>query len=1075
MATQKKKSASKTKPEKTSAPKGKSAGREGVSKTRTSNRKTRILVGMGTCGRAAGALKVYDLLSDLIKRNKVDAEVTQTGCIGMCSQEVLIDVQLQGRTRVLYGNLSPVKDGYRQVIEKIVEDHLMNGRVCKEHAFAQIKPVNGEQPYDGIPFYEDLSFNSAQERIVLRNCGSMDPESIDEYITRDGYRALTRVLKEMTPEGVVDEVKRSGLRGRGGAGFPTGLKWGFAAMAKGDVKYMICNADEGDPGAFMDRSVLEGDPHSVLEGMVIGGYAMGAHTGYIYVRAEYPLAVKRLKIAIAQAEERGFLGRNILGSGFDFEIHIKQGAGAFVCGEETALIASIEGKRGMPRPKPPFPANHGLWGKPTNINNVETLANIAPIILRGGEWYAGFGAEKSKGTKVFALAGKINKPGLIEVPMGTSLRSIIYDIGGGCPQGKKFKAVQTGGPSGGCIPASLIDTSVDYESLVKLGTIMGSGGMVIMDEGTCMVEMARYFLHFTQDESCGKCVPCRIGTKRMLEILERIVNGKGEAGDVDLLKDLGEDIKAASLCGLGRTAPNPVLSTIRYFQDEYEAHIKYKRCPSFVCKEIISSACQHTCPIGTEASVYTALIAHGRFEEAVQIIRKDNPLASVCARVCHHPCELTCKAGEGGGKPIAIRALKRFAMDYARKKKIKAQIPRKELKNQKAAVIGSGPAGLTAGYFLALKGYDVTIFEAKTVVGGMLRIAIPEYRLPKEVFGLDLAFMEDAGVKFKTGAALGKDISIDSLFEEGYKAIFIAIGSHQSMKLGIPGEETQGMIPSLRFLEAANTGRKIEIGKRVVVLGGGNSAVDSARTAHRIKGTEKIALLYRRTRSEMPAYTEEIEAALEEGVEMQFLTAPVKALSRNGKVCGLECVRMKLGELDKSGRARPVPIEGSEFVVDADTVIVAIGEQPDTSSIHERDGLEVSQRNTLVADPETLATSREGVFAGGDVVTGSNTVIHAMQAGRKAAESMDQYLKGESLEKRYDVTRPSRYIEPVSLTVEEIMEADRPPMPLLPVEKRKNNFREVELGFAEETAVKEAKRCLRCELSTLDGQKPFRK
>jgi NADH:ubiquinone oxidoreductase subunit F (NADH-binding)/NAD-dependent dihydropyrimidine dehydrogenase PreA subunit/(2Fe-2S) ferredoxin len=612
MAERKKKIVSKSKSDKAPLSEGRTAGRKkakGRTKKAARNTETRIMIGMGTCGRAAGGVKVFEALQKLLKEKKVKAKVEQTGCIGMCAQEVLVDVHLPGRTRVLYGNIKPIKDKHIKVLERIVEDHLIGGGVAKEHVLGQVRPTNGEKPFADVPYYEDLSFNSAQERIVLRNCGSMDPESIDEYCAREGYRALTKVLKEMTPEEVVDEMKLSGLRGRGGAGFPTGLKWGFAAMSKSSEKYMICNADEGDPGAFMDRSVLEGDPHSVLEGMAVGGYAMGAHTGYIYVRAEYPLAVKRLNIAIAQAKERGYLGKNILKSGFDFEIFIKQGAGAFVCGEETALIASIEGKRGMPRPKPPFPANQGLWGKPTNINNVETLANVAPIILKGGAWYAGFGTEKSKGTKVFALAGKIANPGLIEVPMGLPLRNIIYDIGGGCPGGKKFKAVQTGGPSGGCIPASRIDTPVDYESLAQAGAIMGSGGMVVMDENTCMVDMARYFLNFTQEESCGKCVPCRIGTKRMLEILERIVDGKGEEGDIELLQDLGNDIKAASLCGLGQTAPNPVLSTIRYFKDEYDAHIKEKHCPAGVCKALFQyrvedpfckmcGICVKKCPVG---------------------------------------------------------------------------------------------------------------------------------------------------------------------------------------------------------------------------------------------------------------------------------------------------------------------------------------------------------------------------------------------------------------------------------------------------------------------------------------------
>jgi len=455
----------------------------------------------------------------------------------------------------------------------------------------------------------DIDFYKKQKRIALRNCGVINPEVIEEYIANDGYRALAKVLTEMTPQQVIDEIKKSGLRGRGGGGFPTGNKWQFAANAQGDIKYVVCNADEGDPGAFMDRSILEGDPHSVLEAMAIAGYAIGAQEGYIYVRAEYPIAVKRLEKAIEQARDRGLLGKNILGTGFNFDIFLRLGSGAFVCGEETALLASVEGRRGEPRPRPPFPANQGLWGKPTIINNVETYANIPVIILKGADWFASIGTERSKGTKVFAVGGKINNTGLVEIEMGTTLREVIFDIGGGIPNGKKFKAVQTGGPSGGCLPAEKLDMPIEYDTLVQAGSMMGSGGMIVMDEDNCMVDIAKFFLTFTQDESCGKCPPCRIGTKRMLEILERITNGEGKDGDIELLENLAKSIKASALCGLGQTAPNPVLSTIRYFRDEYEAHIKEKRCPAGACKALIHyevqpdvcrgcGLCVKVCPTG---------------------------------------------------------------------------------------------------------------------------------------------------------------------------------------------------------------------------------------------------------------------------------------------------------------------------------------------------------------------------------------------------------------------------------------------------------------------------------------------
>ena len=546
----------------------------------------RIVVGEGSCGIASGAKKTEAALRALLQEaNGADAAVEIAGCVGNCYLEPIVDV---------YGEDGKLAARYVKVTEEkakeIVGRHVMKGEVCSEFLISD----------------EDADFLKMQDRIVLRNAGVINPERIEEYIAAGGYEALKKALSEMTPEAVIDEVKVSGLRGRGGAGFPTWFKWN-AARGSGE-RYMVCNADEGDPGAFMDRSVLEGDPHSVLEGMAIGGYAIGASQGVIYVRAEYPLAIKRLETAISQAEEAGFLGKGILGSGFDFSIRIKAGAGAFVCGEETALIASLEGERGMPRLKPPFPAQKGYWKKPTNINNVETFANVPFIISRGGKAFAEYGTEKSPGTKVFALAGKVRKGGLVEVPMGLPLERIIFGLGGGVKAGKEFKAVQLGGPSGGCIPAALADTPVDYENITKTGAIVGSGGMIVMDGDTCMVDMARYFLDFTRKESCGKCNYCRVGTKRMLEILERITQGLGEDGDIEKLEELAVKIKDGAMCGLGQTAPNPVLTTIRYFRNEYEDHIFNKHCTAHYCKALISftisddckgcTKCVRLCPAG---------------------------------------------------------------------------------------------------------------------------------------------------------------------------------------------------------------------------------------------------------------------------------------------------------------------------------------------------------------------------------------------------------------------------------------------------------------------------------------------
>jgi NADH:ubiquinone oxidoreductase subunit F (NADH-binding)/(2Fe-2S) ferredoxin/Pyruvate/2-oxoacid:ferredoxin oxidoreductase delta subunit len=532
---------------------------------------------MGPAGIAAGGKKVLQAFRDALADTDVQAELAnrcsshQVGCLGLCARDVLVEIH-QNSSKTVYQYIKP------DMVKRIVDEHLIGGNPVKEWLV--------DEAYE--------NFYRKQNKIVLADCGRIDPEDMGAYQAIGGYEAASEVLKEWTPEDVIDEIKSSGLRGRGGAGFSTGLKWELGRKSKGPEKYIICNADEGDPGAFMDRAVIEGNPHSVIEGMIIGAYAIEAHQGYVYIRAEYPLAVERLKLALAKARNSGFLGAKIFGTSFDFDIKIKLGAGAFVCGEETALIASIEGQRGQPRAKPPFPVHRGLWQKPTVINNVETLANIPSIIRRGCQWYASFGTERSKGTKVFALTGKIKNPGLIEVPMGIKLREIINEIGGGTESGKPVKAVQTGGPSGGCIPASQLDISVDYESLARVGSIVGSGGMIVLDEDDCMVNMAQYFIRFTQAESCGKCVPCRIGTKRLLEILERITTGHGRAGDIERLEKLSARIKSTSLCGLGQTAPNPILSTIRYFREEFETHIRDKKCPAKVCKNLLTYSIDET-------------------------------------------------------------------------------------------------------------------------------------------------------------------------------------------------------------------------------------------------------------------------------------------------------------------------------------------------------------------------------------------------------------------------------------------------------------------------------------------------
>ena len=567
--------------------------------------RSHVLICGGTGCTSSGSAALHDKLADELKAKGLDEEIkiVMTGCFGLCALGPIMIVYPEG---TFYSRVT-VDD-----IPEIVEEHLLKGRIVERLVYNEGAKTADADDEAKAASLSETAFYKKQKRVALRNCGVINPENIEEYIAMDGYFALAKVLKEMTPEEVIQTITDSGLRGRGGGGFPTGRKWLFARGSKSDKKYVVCNADEGDPGAFMDRSVLEGDPHAVLEAMAIAGYAIGADEGWIYVRAEYPIAVKRLNIAIEQAREYGLLGKNIFDTGFNFDIHIRLGAGAFVCGEETALLTSIEGNRGEPHPRPPFPAVKGLWGQPTIVNNVETYANIAQIILKGADWFSSMGTETSKGTKVFALGGKIKNTGLVEIPMGTTLREIVEEIGGGVPNGKKFKAAQTGGPSGGCLPASLIDTPIDYDNLIKAGSMMGSGGLIVMDEDTCMVDLAKFFLEFTVDESCGKCAPCRIGTVRLHEILEKITSGNGEMEDLDKLEELANFIKSASLCGLGQTAPNPVLSTLRFFRDEYIAHIVDKRCPAGVCKKLLAyeidpakckgcTLCARTCPVGAIA------------------------------------------------------------------------------------------------------------------------------------------------------------------------------------------------------------------------------------------------------------------------------------------------------------------------------------------------------------------------------------------------------------------------------------------------------------------------------------------
>ncbi|MFA5308460.1 MAG: NADH-ubiquinone oxidoreductase-F iron-sulfur binding region domain-containing protein [Dehalococcoidales bacterium] len=999
-------------------------------------KKCKVLVCQGTGCTSSKSEQIRLALEDGVKKAGLsNVEIDFTGCHGFCQQGPIVVVEPDG---IFYAHVK-VEDA-----EEIVNSHLKNNQLVERLFYHD--PVTDEP----IAKYHDIKFYMKQKRLILRNCGHINPERIDDYIAVEGYRALKKVLTAMTPRQVIDEVKKSGLRGRGGAGFSTGQKWEYCAIEPGDQKYMICNADEGDPGAFMDRSTMEGDPHTVIEGMTIAAYAIGASEGYIYCRAEYPLAIKRLLIAIRQAEERGYLGDKIMGTDFSFKMHVKEGAGAFVCGEETALMASIEGKRGMPRSRPPFPAQSGLWGKPSTINNVKTLATIPVIINRGAEWYAAIGVGKSKGTTVFALTGKIANSGLVEVPLGTKLSEIIFEIGGGIPRGKRFKAVQTGGPSGGCLPSSYLNSPVDYETLATAGSIIGSGGMVVLDEDNCMVDMARYFLSFTQLESCGKCIQCRWGTRQMLNVLEDITSGKGRPGDIDFLLELSKAVSVGSRCGLGQTAPNPVISTIRYFRDEYEAHIKKLHCPAAVCKGLVKAPCSHTCPAGIDVPRYIRAVAEGDVDTGLAVIRERIPFPAVCGYVCIHPCEAKCRRGQID-EPVSIRALKRYIYDNAAKNGVKPKIAAPS--GKKVAVIGSGPAGLTAAYYLAgLGGHAVTVFEALPEAGGMMRVGIPRYRLPGDVLDAEIDYIKRAGVELKLNTRVE---SIAALKEQGYDAVFIAAGAHAGLKMRVPGEEAPGVMDCVTMLRDVTLGKKVRVGEKVAVIGGGNAAMDASRTARRL-GAKEVTIFYRRTREEMPAADDEIDEALEEGIKIEFLTNPSKIVKSNGHLT-MTCVRMKLGDIDDSGRPRPVVMAGSEFDTNFDTIISAIGQAAD---LPEALAVAKNKNGTVKADPDTLAADAAGVFAGGDVVSGPASVIEAIAAGRQAAVSIDKYLGGKGvIEEKLtapEVTRP--YV------AEEGGVEKRAAVPLRAAGQRLKDFKAGELGYTRALAEQEASRCLRCDL-----------
>ena len=1016
-----------------------------------------IVISAGTCGQASGANDLMRVAKREILCNGLVEKIRLriTGCHGFCQAEPSVLVEPEG---VFYPKVG-IQDMPRII-----------SAACRHEAVSELV---WEDPRTGLRIEKqsEIPFFRSQTRTILSANEKIDPIRVYNYIAQGGYAAFVRVLEKRDPDWILEEVKASGLRGRGGAGFPTGVKWErLARQSNGQGKFLVCNADEGDPGAYMDRSVLEGNPHSIIEGMLIGAYATGATDGVVYVRTEYPLAIKHLVIALRQARQLGLLGQSILGTGFSFDLQLVKGAGAFVCGEETALMRSVEGKRGEPRQRPPYPVEKGIGGKPTAINNVETWANIPIIIRTGAAEFSRIGTPHNTGTKIFSLVGKVKNTGLVEVPMGISIGEIVNEVGGG-PAGKaRIKAVQTGGPSGGCIPASMFDLPIDYDSLSKAGSIMGSGGMIVMDENTCMVDIARYFMNFLKDESCGKCFTCRKGTQRMWEILDDITSGRGTIEQLQLLEELALLVKDTTMCGLGQSASNPVLSTLRYFRQEYERHVWHKRCDAFVCKDLVGAPCQSACPLGTEAWRYIAHLARGEYQEAYRVIRESNPFPSACARVCDRQCEERCRLGTTGGQPIAIRALKRFITDRVDPHEFKpSRVSRSAAEGAAVAVVGSGPAGLAAAHYLSLDGYQVTVLEADPEPGGMLISGIPAYRLRRDVLRREIASLIDDNVTVQCNRALGRDFTIDDLFAGGYKAVFLALGAHKSRQLNIEGDNVTGVYPAIQFLKAFNLGARNLARGRVGVIGGGNSAIDAARVAIRQEEVAAVTILYRRTRADMPALAEEVNGAVEEGVVLETLVSPIKVLSKDDRLTGIDCVRNTLGKMDASGRAQPVPIPGTGFSMALDTLIITIGDEPDIDFLCSM-AIALTQKGRLEADPDTLQTSRPGVFAGGDVVTGPSTVVDAIAAGKKAAAAIGRYLRGEQMRQPGELRQPSVWVEPVTRELETAA-TGRISSPTVPLELRKRSLSEVELPLSEEEAVFEARRCLRCDLRFTEPQR----
>ena len=1031
-----------------------------------------ITVGMGTCGIGSGADVLYEGFASYIEKHNLPILLRSVGCFGFCSEEPLVMLYLPSHPLVVYSRVESADVPF-------LADNLNEGRFWRERLLCKISAWDHHLSFHSygeglaeLKEWNELPFFHSQTKLVLRDAGLIDPDSIEEYVAVGGYRSFASLVGVMSREEVLSVIKDSHLRGRGGAGFPTGLKWELMAKEEADRKFIICNADEGDPGAYMNRNEMESDPHMVIEGMLIGAYATGAKEGIIYVRAEYPLAVQRLKRAIAQAYEHHLLGEHILDSHLSFDLSVVEGAGAFVCGEETALIASLEGKAGRSTAKPPFPSQKGYLGYPTTINNLETWCNIPLVIGKGSNWFQRIGTPKSPGTKVFSLVGKVRHTGLVELALGEKLTTLVYEAGGGSVQStKRIKAVQSGGPSGGCIPASLFDTPIDYENLTKLGAIMGSGGMVVMDNDNCMVDSARYFLEFTTKESCGKCTPCREGLSQALQILNRITTGEGRMEDLALLSELCTHISDTSLCGLGQSAMNPVATTLHYFQSEYEEHILQKHCEAGTCEAIVSELCSNSCPLGMRIPTYIALLRENRLVEAFTSTLEDNPLPGTLGRICHFHCQMRCRR-ESLDNPVHQGELHRYLADTLYKmgqeqdvyQDLQRRIPKRT--NKRISIVGSGPAGLSAAFYLSRLGHEVIIYEQEKEAGGVLRYGIPDYRLPKDILDKELELFGLLGVKFAFSTKLGRDVRLEDL-RSSSDAVILALGSYHHASLELPGSDGTGVVQGTDVLKRLAVHEPDTIGKRVVIIGGGNVAIDVARSLWRLD--KDVVIAYRREADEMPANRSEIEEAQAEGLTFLFNVAPTEVVrDAQQNVIALRCEHLLPGVYDLSGRRKRGGTSTYEDLA-CDTIVIAVGERVDADLLAS-EGLSVTKGGQLAAQRHSYLTSKANVWAIGDVITGPSTAAEAMGHGKEVASIIDRCLMGK--ERFASLFSSFTYDKSVAKTLHEgkAIQAEK-----LELSQRKHSFAEVNKGYSGRQARMEAGRCLRCDIhleEVLNGQQP---